>query len=356
MARSSRRAVVAATGSMAALALLIPTMAAGSAGRSAGDPVDAAIRHVQENARDLGVARSDVADLAVSSSYRSSHTRVTHVNLSQRTSGLEVFGGHVTVNVAADGSVLFVGDSLVSGVSDTSGSAGTDAIAAVEAAADALELHDPGRLRIIREGSGPARRTTVSGGDISDRAIPARLGYQPADDGLRLAWQLLIDDSSDSHLWNATVDAETGDLLAVDDWTDHDTREGLASGLMRSGAETSAAAAILSSGATVFQPANPVQDGSSYRIYPQESPDDGDRVLLPNPADGTASPFGWHDVSGTPGAEFTITRGNNVHAYTDRDASNDADPGSEPDGGPGLSFDFPIHLDEHPQTYMSMRP
>jgi extracellular elastinolytic metalloproteinase len=344
MARSRRGTVVAVT--MAAVTLLIPTMAAAAA----KDPVDVAIRHVQDNARDLGVARSDVSDLVVSSSYRSAHNRVTHVNLTQRRSGLEVFGGHVTVNVAADGSVVFAGGSLVPGVGATSGSARTDAIAAVEAAADALELGDPGRLRVLSERAGPARRTEVSGGAISDRAIPARLGYQPAPGGLRLAWQLVIDDSSDAHMWNATVDAETGDLLAVDDWTDHDTRQGLASGLQRSGAET--AAASPSPGATVFGSANPVLDGSSYRVYPQESPDDGDRMLLSNPADGLASPFGWHDVSGTTGADFTITRGNNVHAYTDRDASNDADPGSEPDGGPGLDFDSPIDLGEQPQTYV----
>lgn len=138
----------------------------------------------------------------------------------------------------------------------------------------------------------------------------------------------MIDDTSDGHLWNATIDAASGDLLDVDDWTYQE------------------------SGPTVFEPADPVQDGSSYRVYPQESPDDGDRVLFTNPADGTASPFGWHDVSGTPEPDFTMTRGNNVHAYTDRDASNDADPGSEPDGGSSLTFDFPIDLNEHPQTYV----
>ena len=347
MARNGRRMVAAATGSIVAMALLTPAMAAAQP----GDAVDTAVRHVQENASDFGVARADVADLAVSSSYRSRHNGVTHVNLIQRASGLEVFGAAVTVSIAADGSVLFVGDSLAPGVGDASGSADTGAVEAVEAAADALELDDPGRLRVISAKSGPAQRTVVSGGDISDEAIPARLGYQPSPDGLRLAWQLVIDDSSGAHMWNATVDAETGDLLAVDDWTDHDTRDGLASGLQRLGEESPAAQA-LSSGSTVFQPANPVLDGSSYRAFPQESPDDGDRVLLSNPADGLASPFGWHDVSGAPGAEFTTTRGNNVHAYTDRDASNDADPGSEPDGGPGLDFDPPIDLGEHPQNYV----
>jgi hypothetical protein len=145
------------------------------------------------------------------------------------------------------------------------------------------------------------------------------------------------------------VDADSGDLLAVDDWTDHDTREGLENRLGRAGGQTSPAVASLAGGPTVFESANPVNDGSSYRIYPQESPDDSDRVLETNPADGTASPFGWHDTDGVVGPEWTITRGNNVHAYTDRDNDGGQDPGGSPDGGPNLTFDFPIDLNEHPQ-------
>ncbi len=50
-----------------------------------------------------------------------------------------------------------------------------------------------------------------------------------------------------------------------------------------------------------------------------------------------ASPFGWHDVDGKEGAEFTITRGNNVHAF---DAGDNQ--GFSPDGGADLVFNFPI--------------
>jgi hypothetical protein len=72
------------------------------------------------------------------------------------------------------------------------------------------------------------------------------------------------------------------------------------------------------------------------------------RSLVANAADPAASPFGWHDTNGAPGAEFTITRGNNVHAYADRDNNNVDDPGSSPDGGPGLVFDFALDFDRWP--------
>ncbi len=38
-----------------------------------------------------------------------------------------------------------------------------------------------------------------------------------------------------------------------------------------------------------------------------------------------ASPYGWHDTNGAAGAEYTITHGNNAHAYTDTDNNNSPD-------------------------------
>jgi extracellular elastinolytic metalloproteinase len=337
-----------------ALVLVPGSMSASDAGSqssaaAAGDALDIALSHVRTSTTELGVMSADVADLFVTSRYTSRHNGVTHVNLNQRFRDLEVFGGHATVNVAADGRVVFVGGRFVSGLADASGEGELAAAEAVEAAAESLNLDDPANLRVLSREDGAAQETVLSGGGISDEPIPARLGWQPTTNGLRLAWRLVIDDSSASSVWNATVDADNGRLLAVDDWTDHDTREGLASRLQREGGQTSAAVQALAAGPTVFEPATPVNDGSSYRVYPQESPDDSDRVLFTNPADGFASPFGWHDTNGVPGAEFTITRGNNVHAYTDRDNDGAQDPAGSPDGGAGLDFDFPINLGEHAQ-------
>jgi extracellular elastinolytic metalloproteinase len=112
--------------------------------------------------------------------------------------------------------------------------------------------------------------------------------------------------------------------------------------------------------ATAMKSPDAVADGSSYRVFalPVESPihasppspADG-RVLVNEPADALASPFGWHDTNGAAGAEFTVTRGNNVHAYTDTNNDGVPDPGSDPDGGAGLDFDFPLDLTQGPATY-----
>ncbi|MEV0806916.1 M36 family metallopeptidase [Micromonospora sp. NPDC050200] len=322
-------------------------------GPNEGRPEEIATSYLRAQPAQYGVRAADLADLAVASSYTSRHSGVTHVNLAQRYQDLEVFGATATVNIARDGSVIFVGDTLVPGLSDkATGTASLDAVDAVEAAADSLDLADPANPRVMSRTSGPAQRTVVSGSGISDQPIPAKLGWQQTDDGLRLAWQLVIDDSSDLHLWNATVDAETGKLLNADDWTDQDSPADLASTLGRR--ETKTAAIATPTAATdKVSPPNPVNDGSSYRVFefPKGDPNDGPQSLVTNPADGTASPYGWHDTDGTPGAEHTITRGNNAYAYTDRDANNQVDPGSAADGGASITFNFPADLNEHPQTY-----
>jgi len=171
--------------------------------------------------------------------------------------------------------------------------------------------------------------------DVSAEVTPVKLMYVLTDENkLRLAWDLSILTPDENHWWSISVDANTGELLRQNDWmltcnfdhklsgNNHNHDNGKAS--------------------QNAQTLNFITDGSQYRAYPLgiESPNHGNRVLLSQPADPTASPFGWHDTDGVAGAEFTITRGNNVIASEDRDGDNI--PGYSPDGGANLNFDFPI--------------
>ena len=87
----------------------------------------------------------------------------------------------------------------------------------------------------------------------------------------------------------------------------------------------------------------------SYNVFalPLESPNHGNRSLVSGTENLSASPFGWHDDDGSTGAEYTITRGNNVFAYEDQDDNNA--PGYSPDGGDS-DFDFPLDLNNDPST------
>ncbi|MEE8525197.1 MAG: M36 family metallopeptidase, partial [Thermoanaerobaculia bacterium] len=95
----------------------------------------------------------------------------------------------------------------------------------------------------------------------------------------------------------------------------------------------------------------------AYEVFaqPKESPLDGPRTIEIDPADVTASAFGWHDTNGSAGAEFTTTRGNNVCAQTDRNANNSAcGTETQPDGGPTLDFTgavVPLNLAQSPIDY-----
>ena len=351
MPSTSVRALGALVTVLAGLVLVPGSLSAVGGGAAAtADPREVAESYLDKQAGTLGVTRADVAELTVTSRYRSAASGVTHVNLNQRFQDREVFGGHVTVSVATDGSVVFAGGSLVRGLADSpSGTVSVEPTEAVVAAAAALQLGTPTDLQVISQGSGPSRATVVSDGGISEKPIPLRLGWQPTGGGLRAAWALVIDSSSGEELWNAVVDAETGRLLDAADWTSKDPLTELAT-LARP--RTTVTRSFLGPALTALI-TSPVDDGSSYRVFewPHESPNEGPRTLVANPADATASPFGWHDTNGAAGAEFTTTQGAAAHAYLDQDDNNAADSGGSPDGGAGLDFDFAADLTQHAQNY-----
>jgi hypothetical protein len=125
---------------------------------------------------------------------------------------------------------------------------------------------------------------------------PSELVYAKDGDRLRLAWNVRVGSAGE-----AVVDARDGTVLAAHDWVSH---------------------------------------ANVYNVFapPLAGPDEGASRLITDPADPLASPFGWHDTDGVAGPESTLTIGNNVHAATDNDSDDVADPGSEYDGGPPMFF------------------
>ncbi|MGZ0220571.1 MAG: M36 family metallopeptidase, partial [Acidimicrobiales bacterium] len=165
--------------------------------------------------------------------------------------------------------------------------------------------------------------------------IPVSLKYHRTADGrLILAWEATILETDAQDWWQIRVNAETGDELDRNNFVADDTD--LFADMALSLPASPLIAEPLAQAAAV---------PNSYNVYPLplEAPSFGARSLQVDPADPAASPFGWHDTNGAAGAEFTVTTGNNVNAYLDTNADNMPDPGSQPDGGVDLSFDFP-HL------------
>jgi len=328
-------AIVIALSAFAALG-----MAGRAAATASGSAAEVAQEYVQRHARELGLAASDVDEVVVSNEVLSRHTGVTHVYLQQRYRGIEVHAGILNVNVRADGGVLSAGNRFVPNLAAAAAGqeARVSAVDAVGTAAAALNLQPVEVFRVLDQRGVPDLASTISDGGIALEPVDARLVWLPVGSSVRLAWRLDIQENGGDHWWNAFVDAGTGEWLGKDDLIVHDSADAIARAIARPGSAHTAL------------PSFPPTDGATYRVFPLpfESPSDGGRSLVGNAADPTPSPFGWHDTNGAPGPEFTVTRGNNVHAYADRDANNVPDVGSSPDGGATLAFDFPLDLTRRP--------
>ncbi len=344
-----------------------PTVTRGSPARplttpAAGRALDRARHFVRDEAPRLGLSAAQVDDLLVTGESKSAHTGVSHVFLRQRLEGLEVVGADANLSVGADGAVLTFGHSWFPDVASTTNrrAPALSATEAVTAAATHVDLTLEG-LAIADARGGVEQDTVLTEAGVASSPITAKLVFQPVGPReLRLAWQVDIEEASRPHLWRITVDAETGEVLNQEDYTSHDTwseptdfvRESFRLSPRGAARVALAASAAAAASDPVTSP-DPVNDGSSYRVFalPKESPNDGPRTLESNPADADASPFGWHDTDGAAGPEFTITRGNNVHAYLDQDSNNQPDAGFDVDGGAGLTFDWTVDLSEHAQNY-----
>ena len=167
------------------------------------------------------------------------------------------------------------------------------------------------------------------------------------------SWMININPSTSSDQWEIIVDATDGAILSESNSTLYCTFKTEGQECQEDHKRSQASHAVKEQ---VAKPRNTqnqfsqVPDGSRYNVYaqPLESPNQGDRTIVVEPANVNASPFGWHDINGVTGPEFDILRGNNVHAYQDIDADNEA-PDDQP-VGQDLVFDFPIFETSNPET------
>lgn len=281
-----------------------------------------------------GLTKADVTNWQVSSQHTSSTSGATHVYLHQLYQNIRVANG--TANVAIkDGKVVSMGnrllDNLQMRVQYTSPN--INPLEAIQKAATALKINAPTNLRALEPIS--TNHFIYNTGGISQENIPVELVYYAtANKKIHLAWDLSIYQLDGKHWWSAKIDAQTGELLNAADWVvhcnfDHGGYKAGRHSHVRKAADQPAPAPEL------------LQQPDQYTVFalPLESPNHGNRSMVTNPADILASPYGWHDTDGVTGAEYTITRGNNVFAYEDTDDDNL--PGYSPDGGTVLEFNFP---------------
>ena len=302
--------------------------------------------YLTENSAQWGLTEADISDWIVTDNVLSKHNGVRHLYIQQTHNGLPVFNAVANANIY-QGRVFSMGNRFVPQLAKQV-NASTPALSpvqAVEAAALSLGIQPNGPIRILTA----ENETTffIKKGNISLEDIPVQLAYQPMPEGeVRLAWDLSIYVPSGKHWWSLRVDALDGKVLDRIDWV---SQCSFGDGDHSGHSHRKIQAAPL--GDLTPRPSAAPPAPEDYRVYPipVESPNHGNRALVAAPADANASPLGWHDTNGQPGPEFTITRGNNVHAYEDRSDNNA--PGYSPNGGPNLVFDYPLNLNQPPAGY-----
>ncbi|NNF58102.1 MAG: subtilisin, partial [Rhodothermaceae bacterium] len=334
---------------LALVGLLLPLTATAQQAR-----VQAALHYLDQHATTLGLAEEDVDEVMVTDAYTSRRSGLTHVYVRQAIGGIEVVGTEMTINVDANDRVIHRAGTFRTDLLSEARvrQPALNAQQAVQRAATHVGLSAPSALRVMESNNDPSQAVALAALE-ADNPIRARLVYAPdQNDALHLAWEVELAQRSQKDYWLVYVDAATGaevrrvSLTVSESFGEaahaHDAAVPSFAPIQE---RTAPAAAALVGSYKVFEA--PVE----APIYASPaSPADG-RTTAVNPDDATASPFGWHDTNGSAGAEFTTTQGNNVHAYTDTDANNSPDAGSAPDGGAGLSFDFPVDFTAAPSTY-----
>lgn len=168
-------------------------------------------------------------------------------------------------------------------------------------------------------------------------AAKQRLVYASDENGnLKLAYEFLVHEPTTSNHWNYVIDANSGEIISKMNMN--------LSCNFHDGAYSHDSQVVALPQNKEYYPVNNNSlllsaDNASYNVFalPLEAPTFGARSLVTNPWILASSPEGWHSNGVT---HYTITRGNNVYAYDDKDA-NESTFGTSPDGGATRNFNFP---------------
>lgn len=265
------------------------------------------LKYISENHHELGLKSGDIADARISDLYRDKSTGVTHAYVQQQIAGLPVINAMAGLHFSSSGKLLHFTNNMSesAGITDVTLPQISEAIVAVR---DLTGLNIIGTPTLVN----PAMKNRYS--DTGLYFYPcwySEPGMAPVK-----VYNIITYDLKTGDWWNLFVGADLK-LVSRINWTSTCHTGG---------------------GENEHQPARRSGNGAEYHAFnfPVESPLYGGRSVLTSPADSVSSPFGWHDIDGLPGADFTITRGNNVYASEDQNADNI--PGKSPDGTTSLVF------------------
>ncbi len=314
---------------------------------NAQDLLNVAKEEIKKSKAEYGLTDADFNNWLVTDQYESKKSGLTHIFLRQRYNNIELPDANINIHLNKEGEVIHMRNEFIPNLASRI-KINRNSITAIDAIKFSAAAHDltPKNLKLSHEEEG--HELIFNDGDIALEPIKAKLIYHViSKKNIRMAWLVSIYTKDAMHLWQTQVDAVTGEILGESDGVIH--------------CDFGAPHTHCAGEEQAFAHHNTTQNNSfkignnpdSYNVFPLgiESPNHGNRAIMTNPADPIASPFGWHDTNGAPGAEFTYTRGNNVLAQEDTNGNDGT--GARPDAGPSLDFDYPFDRSWEPNQYQN---
>lgn len=294
--------------------------------------------YIKNNDKLSHLSIADISDIYLDKTSYSKQSGVTHIYLYQSYKGIKIYNAISNLAIK-NNEIFYFKNNFVSNLKDKINviSPSLQAVEAMQKTASHFKMNMEGAPEEL---SSSAFKKVFIDESLSQEHIPVELMYLKDDEGnLKLTWDLNLYTPDSKHWWSVRVDAITGAILDKDDWVINCTFEGEHTHQNGNLTSVSQKQEVFN----VFKKSMFLVDGSQYNVLPLpiESPNHGAFQVVTEPADPVASPFGWHDTDGIAGAEYTVTRGNNVWAQDDLDGSNFTN-GSSPDGTESLNFNFPL--------------
>ena len=286
---------------------------------------------------------SDIDEFFINNEIDSESMGMKILYINQMHNGIKIFNAISTISIK-DSEVFYYTNNFLKNITEKINSS-TPIISPSDAITNVINYYGLGIATNLRELSSEDNSFIFSSGGVSQHDIPVDLAYyNNSESSINLVWDLSIHTLDGKFWYSVRVDALNGEILNKSDWIincsfesnqDHKNTQSNSPKIYNQETETKSV----------------LTDGSSYSVFalPVESPIHGSRQLLSEPSNDSASPYGWHDINGVDGPEYTITRGNNVWAREDVDGLGGN--GYSPDGTSELNFDFELNFDQQPIGY-----
>ena len=235
--------------------------------------------YLETNHEKLSLSENDIKDWVITDQNVSKKHQITHVYIRQQHEGIPISNGVANMAIK-NGKVITFGNRFIANAGKFSNTKtpSLNPSKAIVFAAKQLQISTPNNLRVVDAIN--SKQFIYNGGEISKENIPVQLMYYAVTEkDVRLVWDLSIYTKDAAHWWSVQIDAQTGELIAKNDWVVHCG--------MNSSLCTKSHAHIDEENFTATEPLQNVikKAGEQYGVIqlPSESPNHGSQSVVVDP-------------------------------------------------------------------------